>query len=236
MTKPRIFIAIHYMEIGGAEISLVGLLQAIDYQRVDVDLFVYSHQGELMRFIPPQVRLLPQVRKYATTEMPMTKVLKMGYPDIVIARLLAKIKYKRFRRRNPSNLPADLGLYQYMANHVAPLLPKISKDIDYDLAINFCGMHNVVLDKVRAKKKITWIHTDYTNVDTDRAYDIKLWKQFDHIVSISHDVTKSFISEYPSLKDKIIEIENILSPQFVRSRAEAFDARAELAEFTPPIV
>ena len=66
-------------------------------------------------------------------------------------------------------------------------------------------------------------------VNTDRNCDYKLWRRFDHIVSISPDVTKSFISIYPSLKDKIIEIENILSPQFVRSRAEAFDASGELA-------
>lgn len=233
MTKARIFIAIHYMEIGGAEISLVGLLQALDYERVDVDLFIYSHQGELMQFIPREVNLLPEIRKYSTTEMPLVKVLKMGYPDIVIARLLAKIKYHRFRKRNPSKISDDLGLYQYMANHVTPLLSKISKGVDYDLTINFCGMHNVVLDKVAAKKKIAWIHTDYSMVNTDRNCDYKLWRRFDHIVSISPDVTKSFISIYPSLKDKIIEIENILLPEFVRSRAEAFDARGELAENAP---
>ena len=47
----------HYMEIGGAEISLIGLLQAIDYSRYDVDLFIHSHQGELMQFIPKEVNL-----------------------------------------------------------------------------------------------------------------------------------------------------------------------------------
>lgn len=43
--KKRIFIAIHYLEIGGAEMSLIGLLQALDYTKYDVDLFVYSHRG-----------------------------------------------------------------------------------------------------------------------------------------------------------------------------------------------
>ncbi len=46
--KKRIFIAIHYLEIGGAEISLIGLLQVMDYNKYDVDLFIYSHRGELM--------------------------------------------------------------------------------------------------------------------------------------------------------------------------------------------
>ena len=52
MSKPRIFIAMHYMEIGGAEASLVGLLEALNPARVDVDLFVYSHQGVFMEAIP----------------------------------------------------------------------------------------------------------------------------------------------------------------------------------------
>ena len=35
--KKRIFISMHYMEIGGAEMALVGLLQALDYTKYDVD-------------------------------------------------------------------------------------------------------------------------------------------------------------------------------------------------------
>ena len=46
--KKRIFIAIHYLEIGGAEMSLIGLLQSFDYSKVEVDLFVYRHQGEFV--------------------------------------------------------------------------------------------------------------------------------------------------------------------------------------------
>lgn len=43
--KPRIFISIHYMHLGGAETSLIGLLQALDPQKVDVVPFVCSHEG-----------------------------------------------------------------------------------------------------------------------------------------------------------------------------------------------
>ena len=35
------------MFIGGAERSLLGLLEAIDYSRYDVSLFLYRHEGEL---------------------------------------------------------------------------------------------------------------------------------------------------------------------------------------------
>ena len=77
--KKHIFISIHYLEIGGAEISLIGLLQALDYRKCDVDLFVYSHRGELMQFIPKEVNLLPEIPAYAQIERPMKDVLKDGY-------------------------------------------------------------------------------------------------------------------------------------------------------------
>ena len=63
---PRIFIAIQYLEIGGAERSLIGLLNALDYSRCQVDLFVYRHSGEFMNLIPKEVNLLPEVKKYTT--------------------------------------------------------------------------------------------------------------------------------------------------------------------------
>ena len=66
--KPRIIILMHYMELGGAEISLIGLLGALDPAKVDVDLFVYSHQGPLMKFIPGWVNLLPEIKAYSMLE------------------------------------------------------------------------------------------------------------------------------------------------------------------------
>ena len=46
--KRKIIILHFNMELGGAESSLLGLLDTIDYDRYDVDLFLYAHEGELM--------------------------------------------------------------------------------------------------------------------------------------------------------------------------------------------
>ena len=78
MTKKRIFISMHYLELGGAEISLIGLLQALDYSRYDVDLFIHRHQGELMQFIPREVNLLPEITAYACIESPWTEAIRRG--------------------------------------------------------------------------------------------------------------------------------------------------------------
>lgn len=225
--KKRIFIAMHYMEIGGAEISLIGLLQALDYSKYDVDMFVYSHQGELMQFIPKEVRLLPENAVYAHIERPMKDALLHGHVLLVAARLLAKVRHRVYRLKEPA-VKEDYAGLQYVAQCVTPLLPSLYKYGVYDLAISFLTPHNIVLEKVKAKKKVCWIHTDYSTVDVNVALELPVWSAYDHIMSISPDVTRTFLKVFPSLKDKIVEMENILSPQFVRKRAEEFDASEEM--------
>lgn len=226
ITKPRILILIHYLEIGGAEISLIGLLNAIDKNKYDVDLFVYSHQGELMQLIPDGVNLLPENPKYSTLERPMKDVLREGHVDIVAARLLAKIRHRIYRRTH-SISGEDASIFQYVANCTTPLLPMVS-DKEYDLAISFLAPHNICLDKVCAKKKVAWIHTDYTRIHINQRLELPYWQPFDHIASISEAATEAFVKIFPELESKVIEIENILSPSFVQQRANE-----EVEEITP---
>ena len=216
--KHRIFIAIHYLEIGGAEISLIGLLQALDYSKYDVDLFLYSHRGELMEFIPKEVNLLPEIPEYAQIERSMKAALKDGHWRIVLRRLWAKRRFARYKKaKNPIDNGAVFG---YVFDSVTPVLPSLEHLGEYDLAISFLTPHNIVADNVLAKKKVAWIHTDYSKIDVDAELELPVWSKYDNVVSISDQVTENFLAVFPSLKDKIVRIDNILSPEFVRQRAE----------------
>ena len=219
MARPRIFIAMHYLELGGAETALIGLLDALDFNRVDVDLFLYSHRGELMNFIPAEVNLLPEIREYSTIESPMVQALRKGCFGVVYGRLKSKVEFNKYRQR--SNPKDGSAIFSYVAKYVTPHLPKIS-DKRYDLAISFLTPHNIVLEKVDARRKICWIHTDYTKIDVDTALELPVWGRYDNIISISPSVTESFCTVFPSLLGKIIEIENILSPTIVKSRSEEY--------------
>jgi len=219
--KKRIFISVHYMELGGAEISLVGLLQALDYSKYDVDLFVHRHQGELMCFIPKEVNLLPEITAYACIESPLTEAIRRGQFGVAWGRLKAKWRARRYQSRDAS-LP-QCAIFQYIAQEVEPSLPSLEYYGEYDLAISFHQPHNYVQSKVKAKKKVCWIHTDYTKVEFDVDTELPVWSAYDHIVSISPDVTRTFLQVFPSLEDKIVEIENILSSEFVRKRADEFE-------------
>lgn len=227
--KPRIFIAMHYMEIGGAETALVGLLNALDPARVDVDLFLYDHRGEMMQFIPEWVNLLPQIPKYSVLERPIVELVKRGFWGIAAARMWAKRISKVAYKRSGSKLENNGGLDK-MSKCTTPLLPKINPSMTYDLAISFLTPHRIVAEKVKAKKKIAWIHTDYTRVWVDAEDELKVWQKYDYVASISGDVTNTFLQVFPSLAPKIVEIENILSPKFVRKRAELEDTDKEFRQ------
>ena len=222
----HLLIAIHYLELGGAEISLIGLLKALDYSKVDVDLFVYSHRGELMKEIPPQVNLLPEIPAYAQIERPMKDVLKDVYLRIVLARMRAKWQFARYKRKTR---PKDgNAIFAYVAKNVTPLLPPINLDKEYDLAVSFLAPHDIVLEKVRAKKKACWVHTDYTKVDVNTALELPIWGQYDHIAAVSDAVSDAFLVRFPSLRDKMVTIPIIVSPEWIRSRAEAFSVEEEM--------
>lgn len=222
----RVLFAIHYLELGGAEMSLIGLLGALDEAEYDVDLFVYSHRGELMEAIPPQVHLLPEILEYAQIERPMKEVLRDGYLRLFLARLNAKRQFAQYRRKTG---PADgNAIFAYVAQNVTPLLPPIRPEKEYDVAVSYLAPHDIVLDKVRAKEKVCWVHTDYSKVDVNVEMERPVWSAYDRIVAVSDAVAQAFVTRFPDLEDRIVTRANILPERLVWERARAFDAGPEM--------
>lgn len=229
MAKPRVFINMHYMELGGAERALLGLLNALDTDRVDVDLFLNQHTGEFMPLIPKKINLLPERRGYNAIERPMKQILKEGQFAIAYGRWKARRRHAKYHASlTPDEKKFDSSAFHEVASSVQAYLPSLEDLGEYDLAISFLQPHNIVLNKVKAKKKIAWIHTDYSTIHVNAKLELPIWAGFDHIVSISPDCTRSFLKTFPSLKSKIIEIENILSNEYIRHQAELQDVSDEM--------
>lgn len=230
--KPHILINMHYLEIGGAETALIGLLNALDPEQVDVDFFLHDHRGEMMQFIPKWVNVLPAVPEYTVLERPIKELVKRGFWRIAAARLWAKRVSRKAYRRSGSELP-NASVFHYMAKYTTPLLPRINPNVTYDLAISFLTPHQITLQKIQARKRIAWIHTDYTKIWVDVDDELPVWSKYNYIASISPDVTKIFLQTFPSFahSNKIVEIENILSPTFVRQRADIKNVEREMSKY-----
>lgn len=224
--KKSLLIVSHALELGGAERSLIGLLAALDPEIWDIDLFLLRHEGELMSAIPAHVNLLPEVPAYTVLARPMKDTLREGHILLTAARLAGKISAGRYAKKHDYTESA-VGL-EYSHKFTCPLMPRIQPEKEYDLAISFLTPHYFVAKKVRAKRKIAWIHTDYTRIQVDAPSETVMWSAYDHIASISDAVTESFLKVFPSLKDKIVLIENILPERLVKKQADAFSVEAEM--------
>jgi glycosyltransferase involved in cell wall biosynthesis len=228
MQKPRLFVNMHYMELGGAERALLGLLNAIDTSKVDVDLFLNQHTGDFMPQIPSKINLLPEIPAYSAIERSMKTVLREGHWGVICGRIIGRIKYKRYLRSVGKR--RDGSATQYVFDGVSPFLPSLKYLGHYDLAISFLDPPHIVQDKVDASLRMEWIHTDWSTVEVNEKLVEPRWGRNDFIVSISEAVTGQFLKRFPQFKDKIIEIHNILSPAFVRSQALLED---DMSEFNP---
>ena len=158
--KHTILIFSQAMELGGVERSLLGLLDAIDYDRYDVDLFLMRHSGELMPYLNPKATLLPEIPQYASLAVPMASLARSGQLGVLCGRLRGKLAARRFDKQHPSEKPSVTAL-TYSHRFTLANMPQIS-DRTYDLAISFLTPHFFARERVRAKKYAAWIHTDYT--------------------------------------------------------------------------
>ena len=215
--KRSLLIVSHALELGGAERSLIGLLDALNPAQWEIDLFLLRQEGELMAHIPPHVRLLPPVPVYTVLARPMKDTLREGHVLLTAARLAGKLAADRYAKKQ--GYTESIVSLEYSHKFTCPLLPRIQPDREYDLAVSFLTPHYFVAEKVRAKKKIAWIHTDYTRVQIHRESELAMWGRYDHIASISDSVTEGFSRVFPELKDRLFLMENILPEKLLRSQA-----------------
>lgn len=212
----NILIASFDMEVGGVERSLISLLENFDYFNNKVDLMLYRHSGDFMNLLADKHELLSEVKEYATYRKSIKEILKDKLYMLAITRILANLNSRIIGKIKNID---EIGYIQMqrMWKYALPLLPKLNKE--YDVAISYLWPHYFVSEKVQAKRKIAWVHTDYSTIETDIDMDLKMWNKFDYIMAVSEECKNAFLKKYPILKDKVKVMENITSPDFIREMA-----------------
>ncbi|MDU2291007.1 MAG: glycosyltransferase [Clostridium celatum] len=213
----NILIASFDMEVGGVERSLISLLENFDYFNNKVDLMLYRHSGDFMNLLADKHELLSEVKEYATYRKSIKEILKDKLYMLAITRILANLNSRIIGKIKNID---EIGYIQMqrMWKYALPLLPKLNKE--YDVAISYLWPHYFVSEKVQAKRKIAWVHTDYSTIETDIDMDLKMWNKFDYIIAVSEECKNAFLKKYPSLRDKVKVMENITSPEFIRKMAK----------------
>lgn len=223
MDKKKILVVSHALELGGAERALLGMLYSFDYSRVEVDLFLMRHQGELMHLIPKEVNLLSESSDCACLAVPLIDIIKKGKLRMAYGRLKGRSKSNKYAKKH--NINASNVAIEYSHKYTYRFMPALNDS--YDIAISYLTPHYFVSEKANANTKIAWIHTDYARIDIDVESELKMWSAYDYIASISDKCTEGFCSKFPTLRDKILRFDNIISSEFIMKQAEEFNAESE---------
>lgn len=213
----NVLIASFDMEVGGVERSLINMLQSFDYNNYNVDLMLYRHKGNFMKLLKGKFNILDEVEEYTAFRKSILEIFKDKKISLAVARIKARMDASRYAKTNGLE-EAGYVQMQRMWQYSLKYLPCLDKE--YDVAISYLWPHYFVANKVKAKKKIAWIHTDYSCIDTDIKEDIEVWNKFDFIVAVSEECKKSFLEKYNKLNSNVVVMENIVSPEFIRVMAD----------------
>ena len=206
----KILFVLNTLRLGGAEKSLVSLLNALDYSKYDVDLLLFEDDGVLRSELPEEVNVIygSDVTRAMILEFRYygKSLLKSGHLPAYLSRLTVSLRAKRGNQGFSWNT---------IKKHIKPLIGH------YDTAVSYLEGYPAyfLIDKVNADRKIAWIHTDISK-KTVYPEEIEYYSKMDKVVTISEQCKAAIDERIPAVKEKTIVIENLSDPRRIRELAE----------------
>jgi glycosyltransferase involved in cell wall biosynthesis len=209
--KKNIIFVMSNMNCGGAEKSLISLLQTIDYNKYNVDLQLFKNEGLFLKQVHKNVNILPPIDSYKYFDMPISMAImdcikKLRF-DIIFYRSLAAYIFKTEKNTSRS----EQRIWKYLKK----CMPKNKKH--YDAAFGFLEKMPVYycIDKLNANRKIGFIHNDYEKLEMDPVIDRPYFKKLDAIVTDSEECKAVLLKNFPETESKFKIIANIVSPTLI---------------------
>ncbi|GIM28741.1 glycosyl transferase [Clostridium polyendosporum] len=213
--KKNILFIIPSLCAGGGERSLLNLLNEIDYKLYNVDLFLLNHNGMFMEFIPREVNVVPLLEKFRIFKLPLNtsiiSFLTKGNITLAYNRFMFSLK-----NRTSNNISQK---EQYTWKYLSKALDELNKE--YDVAIGYLEKTSTYfcVEKVKAKKKIGWVHIDYDKLGMDPNFDISYFSKLDNIITVSEECANVLKKIFPKEEKKIKVIYNINSAATINKLA-----------------
>ena len=216
----RILIVISDLGGGGAQRSLISFLQCLDRERLlrdcQIDLLVGNEEGILADQVPASVRVIGDMPNIVWMNCPLgTPVLKR---HCSLASVLAKIKWILLQRWYP--LRGKRVTIDTLWKSWKSFIPE--NPVEYDVAIAYLeGWPTYyVVDKVRARRKIAWVHNEYQQLPVDPIYDRGYFTQCDRVITISDKCVTSLEEIFPELSNRISLLQNISNVESILQKAK----------------
>ena len=209
VTPVKILFLAEEMAMNGAMKSLIALLEALEGRGYDVSLFVSYHGGVLQDKIPAYVKVLPECMAYCIVRLPLRAALRKALSafrfDLFFMRLAVAVA-RKFKWPFPCWF----------------MLPRVNGEWDAVCAYADGFAAQMAVRKTTAKRKVLWIHCDYTQYRQSKA-TFEAFKKADVAVSVSQDSIEKFKEACPMPIDTpFAVVHNIVDVEEIRRKAQAY--------------
>ena len=207
--KRKILFIISNLQTGGVSKSITSLLNVIDRERYDVSLMLVSPTGIFQELLPEGLRVITNPVWTALTDRigGARMLLALGHP-LLAAGHLCRLGVSCFSKA-------------WAGRMIAAMMPAI--DEEFDAIVDFNGQQQLyyMVDNLKARKKVTFFHSDYEKWPFYYSADKKYFPKVDKILTISDKCVKSLRHYFPDVVEKIACMENINSLALIKKMAEA---------------
>lgn len=191
--KKRVIIRSGSLRMGGLERVLIEVLQTIDKKKYNISLVIDDDCGEDDVF----KKDIPQ---------------EIDYYFLKSEKLMKKLHFYRSKKSNIF-YKGIYNFYLWYSKYIAyknmrKLVGNFGK---IDVLIDFDAGATKYIDKIKANKKIVWIHSSIPNLKKKRDKIERFGKRlesYDKVVAICDEMKMELKKIYPNLKEKIMRIYN----------------------------
>lgn len=217
--KKKILFVIPSMRSGGAEKSLLTVLTLFDYEKYDVDLICFRHDGLFFEKIPKAVNIIGESENYEMFDGDAVQAVKFFLKKGKISSAVDRWKYSKIYSAADTH-EVEESQWKYLKKQ----LPKIKKE--YDCAIGYLegNANRFVCENVKAARKICYIHNDIEKLGFDKEICEKTFAAANKIVTVSAECEKSLLKNFEKFSEKICVIENITSRKIVLDESKKVNA------------
>ena len=209
--KKILFMCIN-MNIGGTEKALLTMLNEMDRSKYEITLLMLEEYGGFLNQIPDGIKVM-YLKEYKALKKFINDPPQLVAKELIKNRKIIKGLSVLFVYII-SKLMKDISIYyKYILSNVDTL------NEEYDIAIAYAGpmdfISYFVINKIKSKKRVQWIHFDISKIGFNINFAKRIYDKFDKVFVVSNEGKDKLINLIPSLKDKTEVFLNIISCKMI---------------------
>lgn len=209
----NIVIVSTHMKMGGIQIALIEMMKSLLKQGYNITLLLEAKEGELLSFIPHNINVIE------ITGLSSWK----GSNKVIIYNYFKNLHFLSGFIYFCSIAIRKITKSMYLYDRLRLLILNTNKN-SFDIAIHYGTPTSIgnyyTMYKIKAKKKINWIHGDLFFSTRDTPSYQKIFSQYDKIFCVSQYVQQKFNCFFPSISDKVSVFYNLIDETKIKINSQ----------------